>query len=171
MLPNSQESISITGGMSALVISDSHGAADTLAALLTLLQHQPPDVVIFCGDGLRDIHQRRGEKPQVWNVRGNCDLAPPVNTPNERLERLGASSVLITHGHLYWVKYGLQALTYRALELQAQVVCFGHTHQPLARRESGVLLLNPGALTDGCYALLSMDEAGNAMARLCRLQG
>jgi predicted phosphodiesterase len=41
-----------------------------------------------------------------------------------------------------------------------QVALFGHTHQPLLHREEGLILLNPGSVRDGNYAVLDITKTG-----------
>lgn len=153
--------------MKALVISDSHGANDAMAVLIkNMLQQEKPDTLIFCGDGYMDAYAHRKGFSRWLGVRGNCDISVPTGAVTERCEKLGGVFVLITHGHLYRVKQSLLSLNLRALEIRARVACFGHTHQPFYEWQSGVLMLNPGALCLGNYALLEIDEMGIAQAIL-----
>ena len=52
---------------------------------------------------------------------------------------------LITHGHKYTVKYGLDKIYYRGLELGVDGVIFGHTHRKVALKEGNVWIINPGS--------------------------
>ena len=99
-------------------------------------------------------------------MRGNCDFTAPPDIPGELLARIGGLDVLMAHGNGYHVKRGLETLNWRAREAKARVVCFGHTHQPVAEWHHGVLMLNPGALRDGRYALLHITGEGQATAEL-----
>jgi len=153
----------------ALVLSDSHGATHTLRALMTRLEEGKPDALIYCGDGLADILPYRAWCPAFYAVRGNCDLAAPPDTPGEQLVRLDGLEVLIAHGNGYHVKRSLETLSWRARELEARVVFFGHTHQPVAEWHHGVLMLNPGALHGGRYALLHVWADGVVEAELLSL--
>lgn len=156
--------------MLALVISDSHGAREKLRDLMVLSEKQiRPDALIFCGDGVQDILPYRAVYSDLWAVRGNCDLCLPPDIPMERTQRANGLWIYITHGHALRVKHTLLSLSYRAQEVGAKVACFGHTHRPMAQWEQGILLLNPGALADGCYAVLVIGEGGAVQARLERL--
>ena len=153
--------------MKALVISDSHGAAESLRALVELSERSiRPDALIFCGDGLHDVLPYRQVFSLFWPVSGNCNLCPPPGIPRERTERLGSLWVYITHGNTLRVKHSLLPLCYRAEEAEAKVACFGHTHFPCLRWEDGILLLNPGALCEGRYAILEVGPQGEASASL-----
>lgn len=65
--------------------------------------------------------------------------------------------MLAVHGDLYGVKIDLCRLSYYAEEANAQVVLFGHTHQPFAGYVGSVMMINPGSLKDGRYAELHVD--------------
>ncbi len=156
--------------MKALVISDSHGATGILRDLLVLVEQQgKPDALIYCGDGIYDVLPYRQYSLRFWAVRGNCDLSAPRDIPAERQERLQGVQVFIAHGNGYHAKRGPQTLCYRAQELGAQVVCYGHSHRPLNEWLQGVLMLNPGALADGRYAMLTVSDDGNVQAELLQL--
>ena len=77
---------------------------------------------------------------------GNCDLGR-----FEALERvliLDDHRVLIAHGHTMGVKTGLLRAQYRALEQNADLLLFGHTHVPLVDASAQPMLLNPGSIGD-----------------------
>ena len=133
--------------MKALVLSDSHGATRTLQALMERLEREgKPDALLYCGDGLSDIMPYRAWCPAFYAVRGNCDFTAPPDVAGELTARIGGVEVLLAHGNGYHVKRSLETLNWRARELDARVVCFGHTHQPVVEWHHGVLMLNPGAL-------------------------
>ncbi|NLD51908.1 MAG: metallophosphoesterase [Clostridiales bacterium] len=156
--------------MKALVISDSHGATGALRNLLVLAEQQgKPDVLIYCGDGIFDVLPYRGYSLRFWAVRGNCDLSAPRDIPIERVECFSGIQVFIAHGHGYHVKRGPETLCYRAQEVRAQIACFGHSHRPLNQWVQGVLMLNPGALADGRYAILTVQNEGSIQAELLQL--
>ena len=51
---------------------------------------------------------------------------------------------MLCHGDRYQVKNTLTPLRLRGEEMGADIVCFGHTHQPLYE-EGTPILLNPGS--------------------------
>lgn len=125
--------------MRALVLSDTHGLTHELREVADWTSFS---AIFHCGDFCCD----RAELPfaPTWIVRGNCDAARDV--PEEQVVAWGGVRVLLTHGHRYRVKETLLPLKYRALEVGANLVLFGHSHVPLATMEDGVLLVNPGSL-------------------------
>ena len=50
------------------------------------------------------------------------------------------------HGHTRHVKSGPMAVTYAARECGADILLFGHTHQPLVDRSGDFWVMNPGCI-------------------------
>ena len=100
-------------------------------------------------------------------VRGNCD-SPLCPAPAERVEALGGARILLAHGDRYGVKSSLTRLSYRAEELACQAAFFGHTHRAFCGYVGGALLLNPGALREGNWAEVTVQE-GKIVPRLLSL--
>ncbi len=124
------------------VISDTHGSIST--AVQAIHQMGPIDALIHAGDLYSDaLRINPVIKVPVYAVPGNCDAL--CQGPEELIITLGGSKILITHGHFYRVKNTLQLLYYRAQELEAQIVVFGHTHVPVNTWENSVCLFNPGS--------------------------
>lgn len=49
----------------------------------------------------------------------------------------------------------------RSRERQADILLFGHTHQPLTDYDDGLYILNPGSLRGrGTYGLLDVTPTG-----------
>ncbi|MBO8159836.1 metallophosphoesterase [Thermosyntropha sp.] len=82
-------------------------------------------------------------------VIGNCDLAfqSAIGFPEEEFLLIGDKKVYMVHGHQYRVKENLNVLYYRALEVEADVVIFGHTHIPVCEEINQIWFLNPGSPT------------------------
>ena len=126
-----------------LVMSDTHGHLSHAKKVL----EQYPQIrsVIHLGDYLRDAAKLQNQFPETEfiMVPGNCDYAP--NMPAERVLELEGNRILLTHGHRYGVKSGMAGIESKAREEGFQAVLFGHTHVPICKRTS-FLLLNPGSL-------------------------
>ena len=131
-----------------LILSDSHGSADTVRRILTAESHA--DAVIFLGDGLRDLDQALTAVPKmrVYSVAGNCDFG--ALEPLDGLAAFDSVVLFYTHGHMYGVKYDLDTLAEAAAARGAEVALFGHTHVPLSEQRGTVLLFNPGSC-GRCY--------------------
>ena len=79
----------------------------------------------------------------------------------EKNEKTG-KKIFITHGHLYNVKYTLNNLYYAAREKNADIVCFGHTHNPMSEYVDGLYVLNPGSCHGygASYAYIDVTPQG-----------
>lgn len=144
-----------------LIVSDTHGAKDSLRWVLT---HEQADALIFLGDGMGDLEVVREVKPKgffVYRVRGNCDFAFP-DDPAQGLAGFGGVLIFYTHGHGYGVKSGLYQLMEAAEERMADVALYGHTHRQqldFEDLEDHPTLFNPGSLGfGGQYGVMECDE-------------
>ncbi|MCH1627607.1 metallophosphoesterase family protein [Fredinandcohnia quinoae] len=127
--------------MKALIVSDSHGLTMELQILKDRHQHEV-DIMLHCGDSELAITSK--EMSGFSGVRGNCDY--DSNYPNDMPIPFGGKQILLTHGHLYNVKMTLMNLRYRAEEVGANIVCFGHSHIADAELIDNILFINPGSI-------------------------
>lgn len=133
--------------MKILVFSDSHGA---MGKMVEAMEHERPHHVFFLGDHYRDGIELSELYPDIPMdiVRGNCDWG---KGPDLRVVELEGVRFLLTHGHLQYVKSGLDELLQEAQNRQVQVACFGHTHLAKVVYRDGIYLMNPGS-AGGCHA-------------------
>ena len=151
--------------MTLLIVSDSHGRSDRLARLFEM--HKNVDALIFLGDGLSDI-DRAGAKDYnftVFAVRGNCDAFGgsllTICAKDELTFNFEGINFFALHGHTRQVKGSLIRAIYAADEKGADVLLFGHTHEPLLTYVSeeeynlskSMYLFNPGSLASYSYGL------------------
>ena len=61
--------------------------------------------------------------------------------------RLHGHRVAMTHGHNQHVERGVDILKYWALQNEADVVLYGHTHVPVVEQSSQMTILNPGSIS------------------------
>ena len=133
--------------MRVLVVSDVHG---DFSGLCEAIEQQPTaKTVFFLGDGLRQAEDAAERYPDrtFYMVPGNCDFgadAIPI-----RQEKVGGKRFYFTHGHRHDVKYTLYRLELAAREAEADIVLFGHTHNPYEEYVDGLYLFNPGSLRYG----------------------
>ena len=138
------------------IVSDSHDHGLWLERYLTLCKKEKYDAVFHLGDYDSDARwlERRLDVPLIA-VAGNCDMFS--QRPRMVVTYYGGHKILAVHGHLQDVKYGCDRLSYYAESQDADIALYGHTHEAFAGWLGGVLLVNPGALMDGCYAELTLD--------------
>ena len=137
--------------MKVLICSDSHTRLDYFQKVMEL---EKPELVIFAGDhstDALDISLIYEEIP-FKIVRGNTDFSDR-KTEDELKFEINGKKVLLTHGHLQWVKSSLNELEIRAKEEEVDICIFGHTHRELEIEKDGILYLNPGALQDKKYII------------------
>ena len=63
-------------------------------------------------------------------------------------------------------EHGLDNLRCRGKEVGADIVLFGHTHEPFKEEKNGIILMNPGSiakpvLRDRCIGFIEIDDEGN----------
>ena len=156
-----------------LVAADTHGRDDLLREAA---RRAKPDMLLFLGDGLRDLGALPDDLP-VRAVRGNCDWFSADDAPLTRIERVCGYLLYLTHGHAQGVKAGLDAAVAAAAAAGADVLLHGHTHVPrelhLAAGETvggtvlqkPLLILCPGSLGQPqvgqpSFATLTLSPAG-----------
>ncbi len=144
-----------------LVMSDTHGHKAGIAAAVT--RCAGADMVIHLGDYSQDAAYIREltDKP-VYAVRGNCDFS--AEAPLELELTVEGVRIAAVHGHRYGVKLSLLKLELYALEKEAQLVLFGHTHVPDEQFAADATLYNPGSLGEprgfkATYGVITL-EAG-----------
>lgn len=125
--------------MRVLIVSDNHGDEQTLSRVV---RRQEVDHVLHCGDFCTNV-DALPLRERMTVVRGNCDY---TNVPEEATWEGGGFRFLVTHGHHYQIKSSLNNLFYRAEEVNADIVCFGHSHDPYCDIHGGSLFLNPGSI-------------------------
>ena len=139
--------------MRILVVSDSHGDVDALNAAV---RRESPDSILHLGDLLRDARAMDAGGAPLLCVPGNCDWGakePAILTPE-----LAGKRFYMTHGHLHGVKTQYMRILYAALEAQADVLVFGHTHRPECFFQRGIWVLNPGPCNAwGSYGLVDIQ--------------
>ena len=159
-----------------IALSDSHGDKAALrAAVEQALRVGPVYAAAFLGDGLSDF---AAVQPLLMEAGALCHAVRGNNDWGSR-EELAVSFLVngvrfyACHGHEWHVKYGLDRLYYAAMECQAQVALYGHTHRPQIDLERGMYLINPGAVCDRfgggvAYADIRVADNGGVRVSLCK---
>lgn len=165
------------------VISDTHGGLDSTLVALNYLTNC--DYIIHCGDVL--YHGPRNDLPKDYNprilaeilsemdniyyVRGNCDSDVDEMVTKQdigqksRLLTLGEKKIYVVHGYEETEEERIQ----KAMEVGADILISGHSHVKVLRKESGLIILNPGSTTipkDGVKSLALIEGYGVALINL-----
>ncbi|AEP01780.1 metallophosphoesterase [Weizmannia coagulans] len=148
--------------MKLLIASDSHGLTEELIELKRRYGGEM-DAMIHCGDS--ELRADEEAIRDFLTVRGNCDYERKF--PLDITKEIGDSKIFVTHGHHYNVKMTLLNLSYKAKEVGADFVFFGHSHILGAELIENTLFLNPGSLlmprgrTERTYAVV--EKNGNTI--------
>lgn len=162
--------------MKLLVVSDSHGKVQNI---LSAIEKETPDKIIFTGDGLRDFDKieegglanfsnifkdNYGINENLIKVAGNCDYfynEEPLTT----IKDFGGVRTFITHGHLFKAKFGLGGICKETKLANCRLAIFGHTHSQHFENIEDITLVNPGSIANGKYAVIKITD-GNIIVEL-----
>lgn len=140
-----------------VIVSDSHSMKEEL---IDIADRHKADLNIHCGDS--ELSNKSIYLKDYVVVRGNCDWNGKF--PKEETIELGGVRFFFTHGHLYNVKLSLLQLEYRALEHDAHIACYGHSHVANVVETEKLVLLNPGSIrsprhfSEPSYCVLEWDD-------------
>ena len=142
-----------------LVVSDSHNPPTYLQKIAKRYAEEQCTGIIHLGDTVSDARTlQKLTGVRVEMVAGN-DFGDMVSgEPRLRLMSAEGVRMMLCHGHEYGVKYGYDRLSYAASEQNVSLALFGHTHEAFCGYVGDVLLLNPGALKRGRYAILELEK-------------
>ncbi|UCZ52152.1 metallophosphoesterase [Bacillus shivajii] len=146
--------------MKALIMSDSHGWTEEVQQVVDRHKNEV-DVMFHCGDS-----ELKADAPCLQNVRtvrGNCDFDSTFK--EELVEEVVETRFFVAHGHLLNVKMTEMNLLFKGEETGADIICYGHTHIPVAVQEKGKVIINPGSMRlprqvkEGTYVILEATDA------------
>lgn len=155
--------------MEFLILSDSHGSPNKLSEIYKR-QIKKPDAVFFLGDGIKDLSYCDFENTVVYSVYGNCDFfCGGDDNDKEKILNIYGIKIMMTHGHIYNVKQGLDRIIQKAAAVEADLLLFGHTHKKYEKcftpednefltLKKPLYVMNPGAVGNyenswGCVSL------------------
>ena len=130
--------------MRILIIGDTHAQDDLFLRILA--KERGFDALLHTGDfeGSELVYRELSGTP-FYYVAGNNDFF--TDAPFERVIELESCRIYMSHGHRQNVFEGNDEILREAARRRAQIAVFGHSHRPVAKIESGILLLNPGSLS------------------------
>ena len=166
--------------MNLLVFSDAHGNSSKMktavARQLMLPFGERPDYILFLGDGIGafdelDAFELLGAS--LLAVKGNCDSIGASDIPELRIPTFANYRTVMTHGHRFSVKSGLEELVSFGVQNRADLVLFGHTHRPVCHTfdageqvygvspERPLVLFNPGSIGyEGSFGTVKLSRNG-----------
>ena len=145
--------------MKLLVFSDSHGDVRHMARAV---EQNRPDMVLHLGDINGDLQALRRKFPaRPMECVSGTGAGRRTDLPEERVLEVAGRKILMMHGHSRRVKMGIGAAVWAAREAGADILLFGHTHEPVCEYEAGLWILNPGTIRGGwsgaTYGVLSLE--------------
>ena len=140
-----------------LLVSDSHNSPVYIDRMAKRYAEERCEGIIHLGDFVEDAEKlERLTGVRAEKVRGNCDEYS--REPAWTVLELKGVRLLLCHGHTFGVKRSLYELSEAAARQNARVALFGHTHQAYVGHVDNVLLVNPGALVQGKYCVLELEN-------------
>ena len=142
--------------MKVIVMSDSHGKNSAIDKVIA--KHPDAAYFIHCGD----IETDEFVYPNLNIVAGNNDMY--YDYPDFLQIKVGKIAILVMHGHQSYYQNRLSYLAKKAIELNCDAVCYGHTHVAAVDECNGIQCINPGSLwhsRDGrapSYAILNIED-------------
>ncbi len=144
--------------MKVLVFSDSHGAVNYIDEML--FKENDCQTVFFLGDGMSEVTRIMARYPEKKFIvaKGNNDWHSDADT--EAYKYIDGVTIMACHGHIFNVRFSLRELLSSAKSVRANVALYGHTHKSAMYNDpvTGVCAINPGALCDGKYCVLTVEN-------------
>jgi len=151
--------------------------------ILPAFQQAGVTAILHAGDiSTPSLLAQLGQVAPVHAVRGNTDWFGFRDLPTHRTLKYAGLRIGLAHGHINWPNYLRDKLAYllygprsfdyftqRILAFfpDADVIVFGHTHEPFVRRFGKTLVVNPGSACcqvlpgkDPSYGLLHISSSG-----------
>lgn len=153
-----------------LIMSDSHGLQDEV---FDIKERHQVDHMIHCGDS--ELTSDHPALEDMTYVKGNCDYDNKFTY--DQVISVKGITIFITHGHMYDVHRSLQNLSYKGEEVDARIICYGHTHIAGAELIDNQLFINPGSVLYSrndeveTYAILELGEFDKVKVMFYTIKG
>lgn len=156
--------------MRIIVISDTHRNYHALESIVE--KHMRADMFIHLGDGRYEADTLLMKYPELekrfFYVCGNCDInCLDLDTFTTWTDE--GHKIFAVHGHKYGVGWSLENLKKSALEINCDIILYGHTHVRYMKYEDGIYIMNPGSASsprDGqkpSYGIIDITKSGILM--------
>lgn len=149
--------------MRIIVVSDTHGNnGPFLEKAITM---EKPDMIFHLGDFVADAKKiSKIMEIEYIAVKGNGDYGI-MDVNEDELIQINGKKIFLTHGHKYNVHYDTHDLYIKGLELDADLILFGHTHIPIIEKTEELIIMNPGSPSipraldkKGTFGLITIGE-------------
>ncbi|MGG7162591.1 metallophosphoesterase [Clostridium ihumii] len=125
------------------VMSDTHGEFIKMDKAMERLKEC--NIIFHLGDNYKDVEYLKGKyNVEIIAIKGNCDTVNKLS--KEKIYIVNDKTIFLTHGDCYNVKSNILNLTYRAFEVNADIVLYGHTHIPIIDKLENIIFMNPGSV-------------------------
>ena len=147
--------------MKILIVSDTHGRHSAFDKALK--EAGKIDALVHLGDteGGEDYIEAVCGCP-AYVLAGNNDFFS--DNLREMEVVFGTKKAFMTHGHYYYVSLGPERIIEEGKMRNADIVMFGHTHKPFLEMIDGMIVLNPGSLSNprqegrkGSYIMMEIE--------------
>lgn len=156
------------------IVSDTHMTrmSKALPQVLTK-EFSKVDLILHLGDWVAmEVYEQLSALAPVEGIAGNNDGEEIIRRFGERkVIELDGVRIGMVHGHTPYSGKGTDGNALKAFSgVELNCILFGHSHQPLLRKENGILLFNPGSPTDKrreklySFGLMDIDQ-GKVNAR------
>ena len=162
--------------MKIIIFSDSHGDVDTMCGVV---EKENPDMIIHLGDSIIDANQLNDKFPGVKMIKvlGGIDSQKENENWIQYVDIYG-KRLMLTHGHTFIddekTKTNFEGITNMFLSDRnnADIILFGHTHEPFILCSDGKWIMNPGCICqvpscipghkviDATYGILTINKIG-----------
>lgn len=155
--------------MKILIISDTHGQAACLEAIMQ--REKKIDLLLHAGDveGEEDYIRTLVYsecRADSYIVSGNNDWFSDL--PKEITVSVGDDRIFLCHGHRYGISFGTERIRDEARSRNATIIVAGHTHRPMVEKKDNILVVNPGSPVyprqkgrAPTYAVMEIDQDHN----------
>ncbi len=160
-----------SGKIRVIIFSDTHGVSDIMHDAIKELG--PFDILVHLGDGATEgIAVAEAFNIQFIGVCGNEDYSADLK--EEVILKIYNHSCLLFHGdnldlnpflnESLWNEK-IKLIGEKAVQADASIVLFGHTHKSMLKKAENILFCNPGsptvqylATSQPSYAILEADR-------------
>ncbi|MGL4730868.1 MAG: metallophosphoesterase [Clostridium sp.] len=139
------------------IISDTHRNKSNMDRAVEKLKDC--DMIFHLGDNYKDIEYiKQKYTGEIVAIHGNCDTMKKLD--KEKVCKIEGYTIFLTHGDNYGVNFNTFKLGYKAMEIGAEIVLYGHSHVASIEEDNNIKFINPGSVgqpRDGRASIAKMN--------------